>query len=63
MSQTYREKKEKHELADAHQCSTLVSNNVIMLSRRKPRGVSDIRWRVELRRRLNPERYAYAEVM
>lgn len=27
---------------------------------RKPKGVSDVRWRIELRRRANPERYAYA---
>lgn len=50
-------------VAGAHQCATLVSNKVIILSRRKPKGVSDIRWRMELRRRLNPERYAYAEVV
>ena len=27
---------------------------------RKPKGVSDVRWRIELRRRANPERYALA---
>lgn len=49
--------------AEAMRCTQLVANNTIMLSRRKPRGVSDVRWRMELRRRLNPDKYAYAGVM
>lgn len=40
-----------------------VSNETIMHSRRKPKDTSDVRWRMELRRRLNPDRYAYAGVM
>ena len=30
------------------------------VANRKPNGVSDVRWRIELRRRANPERYALA---
>ena len=60
MSQTYREKKEKHELTDAMRAATLTANSTIFVARRKPAGVSDIRWRMELRRRMNPARYAFA---
>lgn len=56
-------KKAGHMLADAHQCVRIVDNETIMRSRRKPKGVSDVRWRMELRRRLNPEKYAYAETV
>ena len=49
--------------AEAMRCTRLVANSTIMLSRRKPKDVSDIRWRMELRRRLNPDKYAYAGVM
>jgi hypothetical protein len=49
--------------SDAHRCARLVDNATIMRSRRKPKNVSDIRWRMELRRRLNPDKYAYAGAM
>jgi len=48
--------------AEAHACSHLASNETIMRSPRKPKGVSAVRWRIELRRRANPEKYAYADV-
>ena len=43
--------------AEAHQCGHLASNETIMYSRNRPNGVSDVRWRMELRRRACPERY------
>ena len=46
--------------AEAYQCGHLVPNATIMRAPRRPKGVSDIRWRMELRRRLNPDKYAYA---
>ncbi len=47
--------------AEAYQCGHLVPNATIMRARRKPKGVSDIRWHMELRRRANPQHYALAE--
>ena len=47
--------------AEAYQCGHLVPNATIMRARRKSKGVSDIRWRMELRRRANPNHYAMAE--
>lgn len=44
----------------AHKCAETVPNHIIMQARRKPAGVSDIRWRMELRRRANPDQYALA---
>ena len=35
-----------------------VSVAVIMNARGKPKGVSDVRWRIELRRRANKQRYS-----
>lgn len=37
-----------------------VTNLHIMTATRKPENTSAVRWRMELRRRANPERYAYA---
>ena len=39
--------------------SQSVSNEMIMRARRKPANTSEVRWRMELRRRANPERYSY----
>ena len=35
-----------------------VSAAVIMKARKQPKGVSDVRWRIELRRRANKQRYS-----
>lgn len=48
------------ELSAAHRVSTLVSPDAIMSAKRKPKGVSDVRWRIELRRRADPGRYEVA---
>ena len=48
-------------VSDAHFCARLVGNQAIMVAPRRPKGVSAVRWRIELRRRLNPEHYALAE--
>ena len=37
-----------------------VSNATIMYARTKPANTSEVRWRIELRRRANPELYAMA---
>ncbi len=50
------------ELAKAHAAGTLICNESIMRVRRKPQGVSETRWRLVLRRRAAPERYAFAGV-
>ena len=45
--------------ADEHamSISAPVSNEHIMRAIRKPANTSEVRWRMELRRRANPERY------
>lgn len=53
--------KDKKELADAMRCTRLASNAEIMRVRKKPKGVSDVRWRIELRRRANPKLYAMVD--
>ena len=50
------------ELAKAHAATRLICNESIMRVRKKPQGVSETRWRMELRRRAEPERYAFAGV-
>ena len=40
-----------------------VSFRELRNARKKPKGTSDIRWRLELRRRANPEYYAQFGVM
>lgn len=45
------------ELSAAHKCSRIVSEATIRSARKKPAGVSDVRWRIELRRRASPEWY------
>ncbi len=49
--------------ARAHACGRLIPNSAIMAAARKPQGVSPVRWRMELRRRANPERYAMTGVV
>lgn len=46
------------DLTSAHECAKIVSNETIMSARKKPLGVSAVRWRMELRRRADPMRYA-----
>lgn len=48
------------ELWQAHKCAELTPNEKIMRARRKPAGVSDVRWRMELRRRANADHYDYS---
>lgn len=48
------------DLSAAHGCTMLASNDKIMAAETKPIGVSAVRWRMELRRRAMPTRYAYA---
>ena len=50
------------DLASAHRAASTVPLMWIMRAKRKPGGVSDARWRMELRRRANPERYYTAGV-
>lgn len=55
------EKREKAALSalivEANACAFPASDATIATARKKPRGVSDVRWRIELRRRANPEYY------
>ena len=53
----YKSSREK-QLAEAHACARPVSNDWICSAPEKPAGVSDVRWRIELRRRANPGYYA-----
>ena len=46
------------DLTAAHKFANTTTNDTIMSAARKPKGVSDVRWRIELRRRANPLRYA-----
>lgn len=39
--------------------SDLLPDYVIRTARKKPKSMSDARWRIELRRRKNPEYYAW----
>lgn len=48
-------------LAEAHACARTVSNDWICSASEKHAGVSDVRWRIELRRRANPGYYAICE--
>ena len=50
------------DLWQAHKCAETVPNHIIMRARRKPAGVSDVRWRMELRRRANPGQYEASSV-
>lgn len=43
--------KDEGPFSSAIRMSKLVSNETIMKARKKPAGVSDIRWQIELRRR------------
>lgn len=52
-------KKESRALVDANDCAfDYPDADAIMAAKEKPRGVSDIRWRMELRRRANEEYFA-----
>ena len=48
-------------LAQAMECSRTTSNKTISCATEKPAGVSDVRWRMELRRRADPDYYARCE--
>ena len=48
------------EAARAFRVSAPVSNAAIMMAKCKPENTSEVRWRMELRRRANPELYAMA---
>ena len=63
MARTYREKKMLSMLTSAYRAASVVHPEHIMNAQRKPNGVSDIRWRIELRRRANPDRYAMADLV
>ena len=54
------ESKWSRELRNAWQCSLPVDNAVIKRARRKPKDVSDVRWRMELRRRAREDYYSQA---
>ena len=47
------------DIEHALEISKPVSNEHVMAADSKPKNTSDIRWRMELRRRANPYRYAY----
>ena len=48
----------KREVQRALWVSEPVTNEVIMRAVRKPKGVSAVRWRIELRRRANAKYFA-----
>ena len=48
----------KHYAKNADCTKAGVSFSELRKARKKPKGISDIRWRLELRRRENPEYYA-----
>ena len=47
-------------LASAYRATRGISMATLMTVKTKPHYVSEARWRMELRRRANPERYAFA---
>lgn len=49
---------DKERLRIGMSCARIVSNAEIMKATKKPAGVSDIRWKMELRRRRNKAYYA-----
>lgn len=49
------------ELAHAWESTRPMSNATIMMAKCKPANTSAVRWRMELRRRANPDLYAMAE--
>ena len=53
---------DEHLLAEAWRAATPVCLDSILSKPRKPEGVSDVRWRIELRRRANPEHYEMASL-
>ena len=55
--------KDREILASAYRATRGISLNTLMNVQTKPDYVSDVRWRMELQRRANPERYAMAGVL
>jgi hypothetical protein len=51
-------KRNPRDFEAALKATTLVTLEVLMRARRKPRNCSAVRWRIELRRRQNPGYYA-----
>ena len=49
--------KDEGPFSSAIRMSKMVSNETIMKARKKPAGVSDIRWQIELRRRASRASY------
>ena len=50
------------ELTRPNKCGRIVPPEVIMAAKRRPDGCSDVRWRIELRRRADKERYEMASL-
>ena len=53
---------DEHMRAEAWRAATPVCLESILRKPQKPKGLSDVRWRIELRRRANPERYEMASL-
>ena len=45
------------DLRHTESCATLTPTSIIMNAQKKPKGVSAVRWRIELARRADPEYY------
>ena len=58
----YRKHSDEHLRAEAWRAATPVCLESILRKPQKPKGLSDVRWRIELRRRANPERYEMASL-
>ena len=61
MARMFRRSSAVREFAHAWESTRAVPNSVIMTAKCKPANTSEVRWRMELRRRANPELYAMAE--
>jgi hypothetical protein len=57
-----RVRRSEREVFSAHRFGEQVSNATLMKARKQPRGCSNIRWRIELRRRMDAKRYDLAAV-
>lgn len=59
-----RQREDRAALSKGRKCGKIISNNVIMSALTKPDGCSDVRWRIELRRRQNESYYGnYGDVV
>lgn len=58
MASSKQERIDKERLRIGLSCAKLVSNAEIMKATKKPDGVSDIRWKMELRRRRDKAYYS-----